>query len=118
MAKYKNPFDALLAPTTKTAKIEALGGAEIEYRLLTVGEADDFRKRLIKGYNAETGTPELDLSGAVDVKYDKIATMLVKPQMTADDLRNLAGDKAEEVIEELIALLDGHDEPETDEEGN
>ena len=102
MATKTNPFNTF-KPKTKKANIEALDGAEIEYRNLTLAETDTLREALITGYNKETGEPEMDFVKAMSIKYDKVALMLVSPKMSKEDLLDLSGE-AEKAVDEILGL--------------
>jgi len=109
MSKKVNPFDAFSVSTeTKTAKIESLNGAEITYRELTMGEDDKFRRMMIKGIDKD-GSPIMNLDKYEEVKYHKVATMLIEPTMTVEALKNLST-KAEGAIEEILKLVKDNDE--------
>ncbi len=109
MAKT-NPFTIFVA-AKKTAKIDALGGAEVTYRDLTMMENDEFSKRLIKDYN--DGKPEIDFDEASEIKYEKAALILVDPVMTVEELKALPS-SALSAINEINALIDPKDEDEAE----
>ncbi len=114
MAKtYTNPFDMFGGNEVKRAVIEALGGAEISYRELSMLESDGFSKRLVKSYGEDGRTPELDFDAATEIKYEKASLVLVDPKMTVEQLKALSA-HAVGAINEINALVD----PEVDEEGN
>ena len=114
MAKLSNPFDIYLTEE-KTAKIEALNGAEITYRELTMGESDAFNKRLLKDYDGK-GDPTIDLAEATKINYEKIVKAVIEPVLTIEYLESL-GSSASKATTEIIKLIDGRDEG-VDEEGN
>jgi len=91
MAKtdYSNAFAKFANHTVKTAKIEALDGAEIKYRDLTMAEGDEFSKRLIKGYGEDGQTPEIDYNAANEIKYEKAALILIDPPKTVEELKEI-----------------------------
>ena len=82
-----NPF-AMFEFGTHKAVIEALNGAEIEYRKLTMEENDTFQKLLVKGFD-DDGKPELDVNKYTDVKYEKVSAGMVSPKMTPAELKAL-----------------------------
>ena len=106
-----NPFEQLKTKKTKKAKIKALGGAEIEYRELTLGEEDVILESTLKGYDKD-GKPITDIKGAMEVKFKKASYMLVNPKMTVNELKALNGSQARDAIQEIISLVedDGFDE--------
>jgi len=112
--KYTNPFTIFVTGTQK-ANIKALNGAEIEYRELTLSENDAFTKRMIKDEMGEDGKPQFDIDEASAIKYEKVSAMLVKPEMSVEELKALPA-SAGAVIEEILGLVGEGDE--TDEEGN
>jgi hypothetical protein len=118
MAKaYANAFDMFNANEVKTAKIEALNGAEVKYRELTMTEADSFSQRLIKDYGTDGSKPVIDFDEATKIKYEKASLVLIEPKMSVEDLRALPS-SAMGAINEINALIDGSDDDSVDEEGN
>jgi hypothetical protein len=116
MAKTGNPFDMFKSGEVKTAKIEALGGAEIKYRELTMAESDAFAKRLVKDYGTDGSSPVIDFDAANEIKYEKAATILVDPPMTVEQLKQLSG-SAMAAITEINNLVEKGDDM-VDEAGN
>ncbi len=116
MAKIlANVFAQFQGHEPKKAFIEALGGAEIEYRTLTMKENDDFQKRTVKGFDSE-GKPEFNYDEFSKIKYEKVAMGLIEPAMTVEELNALDGEAAK-AIAEIEALISGTSEL-VDEEGN
>jgi len=117
MAKkdYAQAF-AKFSTGVKVAKIKALDNAEIQYRELTMLESDEFINRFIKEVN-EDGSPKFDIEEAMQVKYEKVALILIEPKMTVEDLRALPA-SASDAINEIIALVDISEADLSDEEGN
>lgn len=111
----KNPFDMYLTEEKK-AKIEALNGAEITYRELTMGESDAFNKRLLKDYDGK-GDPTIDLAEATKINYEKIVKAVISPELTVEYLESL-GNSASKATTEIIKLIDGTKDDGVDEEGN
>lgn len=109
-----NPF-AIYQVATKTAIIEALNGAEIEYRELTMEEEDRFQASVVKGID-ENGKPQLDMDRFREVKYEKVAAGLINPAMTVDELKALSKG-AGAAISEILKLVSVNEEAEED-EGN
>ena len=107
-----NPFKMFEAPT-KVANIEALDGAEVEYRELTMAEDDRFQKMMIKNIDND-GNPVINTDKYLDVKYEKVATALVNPKMTVAELKALPK-SASGAISEILALINGGDEGDEDE---
>ena len=110
-----NPFDAFKALTPITSKIEALDGAEITYRKLTMKESDDFSERIVKGYDSD-GKPELNMDQLSDITYEKIALCMIEPKMTVEELKELSVDAAPAITE--IAKLIEKKKQDVDDEGN
>ena len=117
MAKtdFSNAFAKFANHEVKVAVIKALDNAEIKYRELTMAESDAFTKRLIKDFGKDGKDAEIDFNEANEIKYEKVATMLVEPKMTIEDLKALPA-SAIGAINEINAL--GEAQPETDAEGN
>ena len=114
MAMKTNPFSKF-KPETKTAFITALD-AEITYRMLTMDEADKFQARMVKGYTSD-GEAELDYKALREMKYEKVAMVLVEPKMTVDELKALGVD-AQPAITEINKLVSNKDADGDDETGN
>ena len=115
--KNFDPFDIFTEHMVKTAKIKALGGAEIKYRELTLNENDEFNERMVKDFDASTGASSVDIKAAQAIKYEKAALMLIEPKKTAEELKALpltAGD----AIDEILALQKSEEDDLVDEEGN
>ena len=119
MAKtdFSKAFAKFANHEVKTATIKALDNAEIQYRELTMAEVDTFSKRLIKGYGEDGKTPEIDFDEANEIKYEKVAMILIQPKMTVEELKALPA-SAVEAINEINALVDGEDAEGVDEKGN
>jgi len=115
MAKTTNPFGIFNATEEKTAFIEALN-ADIKYRLLTMNEADNFNKRLLKDYKG-VGEPTVDLSEASAISYEKIALCLIDPKMTVADLKALPT-SASKAIGQISKVIEGSTDDEDKSEGN
>jgi len=114
----KNPFLIFMGVEEKTAKIEALGGATIKYRELTLAESDNFTKRIIKKYSTDTKDAEIDYDAASEIKYEKVATVLIEPKMTVEELKSMHGAKAGEAITEILKLIEPDNDEGDDEKGN
>ena len=114
MSKTKNPFDKF-AINNKVEFIKALD-AEVTYRPLTKAEADKFNARLIGDYKGK-GEMEVDLIEANKINMEKVALCLVDPKLSLADIKGY-GDGINEAINEIVALIDGRTEDETDPEGN
>lgn len=116
MAKVtENIFAPFVGHEVKTATIEALGGAEIKYRTLTIKEADDFQKKMIKGFDGE-GKPELNFDAMSTVRNEKIALCLIEPKMTVKELEGLSSE-AGKALGEIESLISGTADL-VDDEGN
>jgi len=118
MAKidFSKAFAKFANNEVKTAKIEALDGAEIKYRDLTMSENDAFTNRLIKGVDKQ-GEAEIDYAEANEIKYEKAAMILVEPKMTVEELKALPASAAE-AINEINALIDAQKDDVATPEGN
>jgi hypothetical protein len=115
----KNIFAQFAGATEKEATLttEPLAGKKIKYRELTMIEADQFTKRLVKGYDSE-GKPELDMEGLTESKYEKAALCLIEPTVTVEELKGFDGSFAD-VLTEINTLIDGKEIADEDEdEGN
>ena len=113
MAK-NNPFDKFSEAVEEKVTIESLG-AEITLRKMTQEEKDTFSSMMVKGIKPN-GDPEIDIQKAMEVKYRKIATLMVEPKMSEKQLKNLVDATA--VIDEIIGYIDGKSDIKEDEEGN
>jgi len=118
MAKidFSKAFAKFANNEVKTAKIEALDGAEVKYRELTMTENDAFTNRLIKGVDKH-GEAEIDYAEANEIKYEKAAMILVEPKMTVEDLKALPA-SASEAINEINALAEAQKDDIAGSEGN
>lgn len=113
MAKpFINPFDVYLT-TERVVHIKALN-ADVKLRDLTMAESDAFNKRLLNGYTGK-GEPTIDMEQATLINYEKVATALIEPPMTVEQLQAL-GIKAAVAIAEIIKAIDGREDE--DAEGN
>jgi hypothetical protein len=73
---------------------------------------------MVKDYNPASGEdPTIDIAEATAIKYEKVALMLVEPEMTADQLRDLPLG-ANDAIDEILDLLKDEEESLLDAEGN
>jgi hypothetical protein len=117
MAKtdFSNAFAKFANHEVKTATIKALDGAEVQYRELTMAENDAFTKRLIKDFGKDGKEAEIDFNEANEIKYEKVALMLIEPKMTIEDLKALPA-SAIDAINEINAL--GEMNASVDKEGN
>ena len=117
MAKtdFSNAFAKFANHEVKVATIKALDDAEIKYRELTMAENDAFTKRLIKDFGKDGKDAEIDFNEANEIKYDKVALMLVDPALTVDELKALPS-SAIDAINEINAL--GETDTGVDDKGN
>lgn len=116
MAKVTgNIFAQFAGHEIKTATIEALGGAEIKYRTLTIKEADDFQKKLLKGFDAD-GKPDFNFDKMSEIRNEKIALCMIEPKMTVKELEDLSAE-AGKALGEIDGLISGTTGL-IDEEGN
>jgi len=118
--KYIDPF-AAFGNLTYKANIKALNGGEIEYRKLTSSEADYFQAQAMKSVvfgehgEAEPKLDQASLENAANIKYEKLALVLVTPVKTVDELKGLSTDIINELVE---VLLNEADAEVVDDEGN
>jgi hypothetical protein len=117
MAKtdFSNAFAKFANHEVKTAKIKALDGAEIKYRELTMAETDAFTARIVKKYATDNADAEIDFNAAAEIKYEKVALMLIEPKMTVEELKALPA-SATAAITEINSLVE--DDDMVDNEGN
>ena len=111
-----NPFAMYAGTETKTAVIKALNGATITYRELSLAENDAFTKRLIKDFGKDGSNATIDFDQASEIKYEKVALILVEPKMTVKELKALRGTGAGDAITEITALVEK--EKGVDDKGN
>ena len=111
--KKDNPFLQFVGHIEKTVHIDGLN-ADIVYRPLTMAEEDGFNLRLLKGSTQEK--PQMNMEEANEIKYEKIATMLIEPKITVKELKAL-NNGASSVIVEILQKLEPKNDA-TDEEGN
>ena len=90
---------------TKVIKVKALDNAEITIRELTVNESNKFYKRLVLAPNAD-GSMNFNYKEVFDVKVEKVASAMVEPKMTAEELY-LLSESATEAINEISDAIDG-----------
>lgn len=108
-----NPFDKFSRKDaegkvkTYTADIKSLG-AEITYRKLSMTEDDAFTARILKNKDAS-------IEVVNEIKYEKIAKMLIDPKVTVKQLKDFETD-VDEVIIEILNVV-GKSKM-VDEEGN
>jgi hypothetical protein len=115
--KKVNPFDAILKEASaKKAVVKSLGDYEVTYREITRGEEDEFSKRYIKGVDPETGKPDVDINAFSEARYEKVASCLIDPVVTVDQLKKMPASKANEIINEIMNLIEPSEEV-IDEEG-
>ena len=93
---------------TKTVNIEALDGAEVTIQELTVSQSSDFYQRMVSGVG-EDGKVQIDYSAIPDIKLDKVATAMIEPKMTVDELKELSS-SASLAIDEIAGAIDAFSE--------
>ena len=89
---------------TKKVKIKALDNAEVTIQELTIAQANDFYKRVVKGFG-EDGKAEINYNELADIKLEKVAIGLVEPKMTFQELKGLSN-KAVSAIDEIAEAID------------
>ncbi len=110
--KKTNPFDKFTNVGTSKVFIKSLD-YEIEYRPLTMAEDDAFNLRLLKG--ATQTNKQMNMEEASEIKYEKLALMLVDPVVTVEQLKGLQN--AGKVIVEILKEIEPEDDL-IDNEGN
>ncbi len=115
MAKKKDIFSGF-RQEVKTAHIKSID-ADVQYQELTLRELDELNKSMVKGYDAITNEPDLDMDAALVLKYKKVAMMMVEPAVTVEELQGFTGG-GQEFITEMLALLAKVDDDLVDKEGN
>lgn len=113
--QLSNVFAQFAGHEEKTAVIEALGGAEIKYRTLTMKESDAFQKKTVKGFDVE-GKPTFNFDDINDIRNEKIALCMIEPSMTTKELEELSAEASKALIE-IENLISGTADL-VDEEGN
>lgn len=105
MAKITNPFE-IYKISEKVVHIKELN-ADIKLRDLTMKEADEFSKRLLKNYTGK-GEPTFDMNEATEINYEKVALAMIEPKMTVAELKALPS-TAYKAINEIIKYIDGRE---------
>lgn len=90
---------------TKVIKVKALDNAEVTIRELTVNESNNFYKRLVLEPKAD-GSMNFNYKEVFDIKVEKVASAMVEPKMTAEELY-LLSEGATEAINEISDAIDG-----------
>ena len=90
---------------TKVIKVKSLDNAEITIRELTINESNEFYKRIVGEPKAD-GSMNFNYKGVFDVKVEKVASAMVEPKMTAEELY-LLSESATEAINEISDAIDG-----------
>ena len=98
-----NAFDKYSATETKH-KIEALDGAEVTLKELTLKEVKEIANEMIKGMDAD-GNPIIDFEKANSSQMKKVSMALIEPKMSVADLEGL-GRGAKAAIDEIFAIVD------------
>lgn len=98
-----NPFDSYKLKTKKV-KIKALDNAEVTIQELTVAQSADFYKRVIKGFDAD-GKAQLNYDELAEIKLEKVASGMLEPKMTIEELKEL-GNGANIAIDEIATAID------------
>ncbi len=98
-----NPFDQFAVSVTPHF-IEALN-AEITLRDLTYSESEDFLKKVINGED-DKGEPVIDMEALADTLLEKISLVMVEPEMTVQQLRDL-GVNSRAALAEIGRIVEG-----------
>jgi len=93
-----NPF-AKFTTKTKKVKIKALGNTEVELREPTVIEIADFYKIMANSDGS------MNIANFLEAKLERIATCLVSPTITVDELKALSS-TASDAINEIYEASD------------
>ena len=106
-----NPFAKFVTKSSKV-KVKALNNATVEVREPTISEVSDFYKML----TGEDG--KFNNANFLDAKIDRVASCMIEPKMTSDELKALGSSSADaigEIYDAIEALIA---KPEGDAEGN
>ena len=90
---------------TKVIKVKALDNAEVTIRELTINESNEFYKRIVGEPNAD-GSMNFNYKEVFDIKVEKVASAMVEPKMTAEEIY-LLSEGATEAINEISDAIDG-----------
>jgi len=112
--KKDNPFSKYVGTPTQTAHIKTLDYT-ITYRKLTMAEDDAFNLRLIEGSTQEN--PHMNMEAASDIKYEKLAVMLIDPKVTVKELKEMDSDAGEAMVE-ILKIIEPKSDKVVDDEGN
>ncbi len=110
--KKDNPFAIYANNIENEVFIDGLG-TTIKYRPLTMAEEDAFSLRLLKGSTQDN--PQMNMEEATEIKYEKIAAMLIEPKITIKELKELHG--ASKLIVEILQKIEPSNDV-TDDGGN
>ena len=110
--KTNNPFAKFQGTPEHKAYIESID-YEITYRKLTMAEDDAFNIRLLEGSTKDS--QELNVKAGVEIKYEKLSTMLIDPKVTVDDLKAMDSGVGAVIIDILTVIEKGDM---IDQEGN
>jgi hypothetical protein len=89
---------------TKVIKVKALDNQEVTIRELTVNESNEFYKKIV-GEPKEDGSMQFNYKEIFSIKVEKVATAMVNPRMTAEELEELS-EGATEAINEIAEAIE------------
>lgn len=98
-----NPFDSFKLKTKKV-KIKSLGNKEVTISEMTVAQSNEFYSKVVTGYK-EDGTPIIEYTAVPEVNLEKVATCMVEPKMTVEELKQLSSE-ASKAISEISDAID------------
>ena len=98
-----NPFDGFKLKTKKV-KIKALDNKEVTISEMTVAQSNEFYKQIVTGYDAD-GQPIIEYNVLPDVNLEKVATCMVEPKLTVEELKELSAG-ASAAINEIADAID------------
>lgn len=100
-------------PETKTIKVEAWGGQEVEIRKLTIAAQNEIQAVLLKDMNIakmDGEAIEIGIEQATKASLIAVSKALVNPALTVEELESLGND-AMDGISEIKNALDEWDKP-------
>lgn len=89
---------------TKVIKVKALDNAEVTIRELTVQESNDYYKKLVSESSTD-GKINFNYKEIFTIKLEKVASCMVEPKMSIDELKALS-EGASEAINEIADAVD------------
>lgn len=99
----KTDFLSKFKPKTKTIKVKALEGEEVEIRELTVAEANEVQTLMLKDSDTDalaSGKISVSVGQLAVAQTKAVSLALVNPKVSESELSNLGSD-ARAVIQEI-----------------